>query len=248
MPEEETPWPDVPAEELIRQGAGALGIALAPEETDRYGAALRELLEWNRRMNLTAADDARALAVKHVLDSLTYFRALEAGAGTRVLDVGTGAGFPGMVIKIHAPETPVVLLDSTRKKLDFVEHLAAALGLSGVSVIHARAEDAGRDRRWRGQFDVVVARAVAELRVLAELCLPFVRVGGHFLAMKGPRGDEELEAAGRALSLLGGEVERVVPLSLPFGAGERRLILIRKRRPTPPAYPRKAGTPARKPL
>ncbi|HOJ20042.1 MAG TPA: 16S rRNA (guanine(527)-N(7))-methyltransferase RsmG [Armatimonadota bacterium] len=240
--------PDRPAEELIREGAESLGIPVGPGELGQYAAYVRELLDWNQRMNLTAVTDAREIAVKHILDSLTCFLAVSAGKGVRVLDIGTGAGFPGMVLKIHAPETPLTLLDSTRKKLDFLEHLAKALGLSGVETLHARAEDAGRDRRYRERFDLVTARAVAELRVLLELCLPFVRVGGLFLAMKGPRGDEEVGPAKRALSLLGGEIERVIPFSLPFGAGERRLILVRKRRPTPAAYPRKAGTPSRAPL
>lgn len=240
--------PDRPAAELIREGAEALGIPLAPGEPERYATYERELLDWNQRMNLTATTDPREIAVKHVLDSLTCFLAVSAGKGARTLDVGTGAGFPGMVLKIHAPETPLVLLDSTKKKLDFLAHLAEALGLAGVETLHARAEDAGRDRRHRERYDLVTARAVAELRVLLELCLPFVRVGGAFLAMKGPRGDEEVAPAKRALSLLGGEIERVVPLSLPFGAGERRLILVRKRKPTLPAYPRKAGTPSRTPL
>lgn len=238
--------PERPAEELLAEGAAELGISLAPGELDRYAVYTRELIEWNQRMNLTATADAREIAIKHVLDSLTLFRAAPAGA--RTLDVGAGAGFPGMVIGIHAPETSLALLDSTRKKLDFLDHLAGVLGMAGVETIHARAEDAGRDRRYRGQFDLVVARAVAELRVLVELCLPFARVGGIFVAMKGPRGDEELPPAKRALSLLGGELERVIPLSLPFGAGERRLIVVRKRKPTPPAYPRKAGEPGRKPL
>lgn len=245
---EQTELPDRPAPELLREGAAALGIPLSPEELAQFAVYEQELLDWNQRINLTATSDPREIAVKHILDSLTCFLAVPIGAGMRVLDVGTGAGFPGMVIRIHAPDTSVVLLDSTRKKLLFLEHLARVLGLTGVETVHARAEDAGRDRRYRERFDLVVARAVAELRVLLELCLPFVRVGGAFLALKGPRGDAEVDPAGRALTILGGEVERVVPLSLPFGAGERRLILVRKRRPTPPAYPRSAGVPARKPL
>lgn len=250
MTEADETWrlPDRPAAELLREGAESLGLSLSPAEMARYEAYTRELVAWNQRMNLTATDDPREIAVKHLLDSLTCFLAIQAGAGTRTLDVGTGAGFPGVVIKIHAPETPLTLLDSTRKKLDFLTHLAETLGFPDVATIHARAEDAARDRRIRERFDLVVARAVAELRVLLELCLPFVRVGGVFLAMKGPRGDEEVSPAARALTLLGGEIERVLPLSLPFGAGERRLIVVRKRRPTPRGYPRKAGTPAKSPL
>ncbi len=240
--------PDRPARELLREGAEALGIPLAPGEEERYALYERALLEWNQRMNLTATSDAREIAVKHVLDSLTCFSAVRVDAGARLLDVGTGAGFPGVVMKIHTPKVRLTLLDSTRKKLDFLEHLAKALGFTDVATLHARAEDAGHDRRHRERFDLVVARAVAQLRVLLELCLPFVRVGGTFLAMKGPRGDEEVGPSARALSLLGGEIERVVPLSLPFGAGERRLIVVRKHSPTPPAYPRQAGTPAKTPL
>lgn len=240
--------PQRPVADLLREGADALGISLAPEEIGRYETYIRELLDWNQRMNLTAAHEPGEVAVKHVLDSLTCVRAVKLGRGVRTLDVGTGAGFPGVVLKIHAPDLPLTLLDSTRKKLDFLEHLTGVLGFTDVATLHARAEDAGHDRRHRERYDLVVARAVAELRVLLEFCLPFVRVGGTFLAMKGPRGDEETAPARNALATLGGTLERVIPLSLPFEAGERRLIVVRKRRPTPAAYPRQAGAPSKSPL
>ncbi|MDH7568233.1 MAG: 16S rRNA (guanine(527)-N(7))-methyltransferase RsmG [Armatimonadota bacterium] len=232
----------------IRDGAEGLGILLSDEELERYRLYLETLQEWNQRMNLTAARDPLELAVKHFLDSLTCFLVTAADTPLRVLDVGTGAGFPGVVLKIHAPQWHLTLLDSTRKKVAFLEHLVGLLGLQQTDTLHARAEEAGRLPAYRERFDLVVARAVAELRVLAEWCLPFVRVGGLFVAMKGPRGDEEAPAAKSAVAQLGGEIEQVKPLVLPFGAGERRLVLVRKRRPTPRAFPRAAGAAARRPL
>lgn len=240
--------PNLSPEELLQEGAESIGIPLAPEEVNRYLLYAHAVRDWNARMNLTATSDVSELLVKHILDSLTCFRVVQAGASVRTLDVGTGAGFPGMVIKIHSPPTPLTFLDRTRKKLMFLEHLACLLGLTGIEIVHARAEEAGRDPTYRERFDLVVARAVADLPVLLELCLPFVRVGGCFLAMKGPQGEAELERAKQALSLLGGVLERKACCHLPFGAGKRRLLLFGKSHPTPLAYPRRPGVPERRPL
>lgn len=224
----------------------------AVELLDAYLAAVRQ---WNERVNLTAITGEREMVVKHVLDSATVLGAVELRPGQRLLDVGSGAGFPGVVLKILCPEVAVDLLESLGKRCRFLEHVRAklvALGLrgaeDGLRVLQGRAEDWGRRPGHREGYDVVVARAVATMRVLAEYCLPFVRVGGLFVAMKGPGVEEELGAAGRALGVLGGEVDRVVEVELPEGAGRRNLVVVRKVAPVPEAYPRKAGVPERRPL
>jgi len=216
------------------------------------------LVEWNRVMNLTAITDADEVRVKHFEDSLTLVPYLDRLEARSLIDVGTGAGFPGIPLKIVRPELKVVLLDSLRKRVDFLNAVIHELGLEGIEAVHARAEDAGRDKRFRGEFDCASARAVAEMRVLMEYCMPFVRVGGSFLAMKGPAEEEY----GKALKVLRGSIvsDDVFVLSK-AGRGEyfpentlgegqfvRRIICVSKDGETPGQYPRKAGLPARKPL
>ncbi|HHY93382.1 MAG TPA: 16S rRNA (guanine(527)-N(7))-methyltransferase RsmG [Firmicutes bacterium] len=233
--------------ELLRKEAAELGVELDPRAVElllRYGA---ELSEWNERVNLTAIREPVEVIRKHFVDALSALPYLPAGEG-RLVDVGSGAGLPGLPLKIVRPALQVVLVESVGKKAEFLRHAAAALGLQGVDVYQGRAEDAGRDPTLRESFAVATARAVAELRVLAELALPLVQLGGVFIAFKGPEVDAELEAAGRAVAVLGGAVEGVRRLSLPGESGRRTLVLMRKVAPTPAAYPRGAGRPAKKPL
>ena len=211
------------------------------------------LREKNKVMNLTAVDDDQGIAMKHFIDSLTlcsYIREEEEKAGgktIRLADVGTGAGFPGLPLKISMPELDVTLMDSLAKRLNFLGEVVERLGLEKVSLVHTRAEDGGRDKKYREKYDVVTARAVARLPVLAEYCLPFVKVGGVFLAMKG-HAEEEVQDAGKAIATLGGTIEKTDTFTLPGTDMERTVVVIRKIRPTPPKYPRKAGTPAKEPL
>lgn len=246
--------------ELLRLGlaelGGAAGVAACGDE------AVLEALEWhlekvaqeNRVQNLTAITDPREMVVKHTLDSAAVLGAVTLAAGERALDVGSGAGFPGVVLQLLVPDAQVVLLDSNRKRCAFLERLAADLVARGVrgagqlEVRWGRAEDEARLAGMRERFDLVVARAVAELRVLLEYTLPFSRLGGRVVAMKGPGGQEEVGQAGNALRVLGGEVERVHRIVLPEGAGERVLIVVRKVMATPGEYPRRPGVPARRPL
>ena len=216
------------------------------------------LAAWNRVMNLTAITGEQEVLVKHFEDSLTLLPYLERANAGSLIDVGTGAGFPGIPLKIVLPDLKVVLLDSLRKRVDFLNEVIRELGLSGIEAVHARAEDAGRDKRFRGKFDCAAARAVAEMRVLMEYCMPFVRVGGCFLAMKGPAEEEYAHA----LKVLHGSVvsdelfmlsvsgrAEYVPGTVPAeGQFVRRIICISKESETPGQYPRKAGLPARKPL
>lgn len=238
--------------QLLAEGLLSYGLAV-PEETVRaMGQHLAMVADWNQRVNLTAITDEEGMVVKHALDSALALLVAPLRAGMRVLDVGTGAGFPGVPLKLMVPGIDLVLLDSLQKRCRFLEavseQVVAPLGGGTAEVVWGRAEEVGRQADYRECFDLVTARAVAELRVLAEYCLPFVRVGGQFLAMKGPGAQAEVEGAARAIRILGAEVKEVRSVSLPGGHGERTLILMGKTGDTPPQYPRKAGTPERKPL
>lgn len=229
-------------EQRIAQGLEALGLAGrvpedAAETLARYG---RELLEQNKVMNLTAIREEDGVARLHMLDcaALLTVPGLDFDQKT-LIDVGTGAGFPGLVLKILVPSLEVTLLDSLQKRLDWLKGTAQALELEGVHTLHARAEEASRLPQYREQFDLAAARAVAELRVLAELCLPYVKVGGLFLAMKSVDCAAELEDANRTIQALGGGVEALWDHAIPGAGVTHRIIAIRKLSPTPEAYPRK---------
>lgn len=234
--------------EILASGAAELGITLDEDQLDRFDAFTGLLLEWNQRLNLTRITDPEEIAVKHYLDSLSLLAAIEVAPNASLIDVGTGAGMPAIPLKIARPDLTVTMLDSVRKKLTFIETAVQELGLNEVKTVHARAEDAGRDKQYRERFDFTVSRAVARLSVLSELCMPFCKVGGWFVAYKGPDAAEEIAEAGNAVGKLGGRIARMEELSLPGGEGGRTLILIRKERRTPAGYPRKAGVPEKLPL
>lgn len=238
-------------EALAQALSDPLFSSLAPLLTDeaREGIAqfVVRLVEANRNLNLTAITTPLEAATKHVADSLTCLLVGAWPEGGTVCDLGTGGGFPGMVVSIVRPDLKTNLIDSVAKKLAFLSTAADELGLT-CHTVHARAEEAGRDPAFRETHDTVVARAVARLPVLAEYCLPLVKVGGWFIAMKGPDGKEELKEAERALGILGGHVDEVKQVMLPLDAGHRTLIAIRKERPTPSGYPRRPGLPSKKPL
>lgn len=225
-----------------------LGLELNGEQLDQFGRYYQRLVEGNRRLNLTAITEEKDVYIKHFYDSLTLTVRLPVTQLESVIDVGTGAGFPGIPLKIAFPHLQVVLLDSLNKRISFLQQLTEELGLTGVECVHGRAEEVARRRQYRESFDLATARAVAWLNVLAEYCLPFVRVGGWFTAMKGPDISEEIEESNRAVEKLGGADVDPVSLSLPQGLGERHLLMIRKESPTPKTYPRKPGTPSRKPI
>lgn len=226
---------------------GPLVPLLTVEAKERITQFASRLVETNQALNLTAITSAQDVAVKHVADSLTCLLVGEWATGAAVCDVGTGGGFPGMVIAITRPDLKVRLVDAVAKKLAFLSTVAGELGVS-VDVRHGRAEELGRDKQMRESHDLVVARAVARLAVLAEYCLPLCKVGGWFVAMKGPGVTEELDEARRALEILGGRVAGVLEVELPLGAGKRTLISVYKERPTPSTYPRRPGIPSKKPL
>ncbi len=205
------------------------------------------IIETNRTLNLTRLVEPREMAIKNVLDSLGVLR-LKWPQELHVLDLGTGAGFPGVPLAICRPKWNVVLLDSLRKRLRFLGEASVDLGLSNVTTLHARAEDAGQDKKHRQTYDLVVSRAVAHLPVLLELATPLVKVGGYFVAYKGSEAEVEIEASSRAMESLQVVLEQVFPMNLPLAMGGRNLLVFKKQASTSAAYPRKAGIPNRQPL
>ncbi len=237
-------------EKLVR-GTRELGISLSEEHLTRFETYYRELVEWNRRFNLTAITDYEAVQVRHFLDSLSCLLALPTRClreGIRIIDVGTGAGFPGIPLKIVCPHIVLTLVEATRKKVTFLEHLIDQLGLEDVRVIHGRAEELGRQRAHRERYDWALARAVAEMPTLVEYLLPLVRVGGAMLAQKGESAPAEVHAAAEAIRILGGEVRRLVPVHLHGIAETRYLVIVDKVAATPEQYPRRPGIPSKRPL
>lgn len=235
--------------EKLKAAAEKLGLPLTPQQLEQFQVYYQELIDWNRRLNLTAITDYEEVQVKHFLDSLTVVLALKSPfRGIRLIDVGTGAGMPGMPLKIALPDIELVLLDATRKKAVFLEHIVQRLNLESVQVVVGRAEEIAHRPEYRQQFDLVLSRAVADLSVLVELTLPFCAVGGRFIAQKKGDIEEEVQAAQRAISIMGGRLAEVKSIGMPEFADERRLVAIDKIGETPPQYPRRSGMPAKRPL
>ena len=233
------------AYELLEQTAASWGLALSVRQIEQLRTYAALLLRWNERLNLTRITTPDGIVVRHFLDSLTC--ALYWGAPASLIDVGAGGGFPGIPLAIARPGLQLTLVESVAKKADFLHHAASELALPTVTVLSARAEAVGRDGAHREQYDVAVARAVAELRVLAEYCLPLVRVGGRFLAPKGGQSEQEIAAAVGAIERLGGQLQVVAPVLLP-GREPQALVVVEKITPTPALYPRAVGIPAKRPL
>lgn len=233
-------------ETMLSEGAAAFSAGLGAGQTARLMKYKELLLEWNTKINLTAIEEDRDIIIKHFIDSLSILPYLR-NTSERLVDVGTGAGFPGIPVKIAYESTKVLLLDSLDKRVTFLKTVIGELGLEGIDALHARAEEAGADPLYRESYDVSVARAVANLPVLLEYCLPLVKTGGIFIAMKGS-STEELGASKKALEILGGEIEEVRELTLPFSDITRNIVVVKKLRQTPTKYPRKPGKPAKEPL
>ena len=208
----------------------------------------KELLEWNQKFNLTAIRDVESIRTKHFLDSYSCVLAWKANPPNRLIDVGTGAGFPGIPLKIIYPTMHVTLVESVGKKAMFCQHVVKTLGLENVEVIQARAEDLGQNPAHRESYDWAVARAVANLNILSEYLLPLVKLGGTMLAQKGETGPAEAQSAEKAMKILGGKLKQLIPVNLPGVADDRYLVLVDKVAATPPKYPRKAGIPMKMPL
>ncbi len=223
-----------------------LGIKISAGQAVKFQKYMELLVKWNEKLNLTAITEPEEILEKHFLDSLTTLLACKPKDGSKMLDVGTGAGFPGVPIKIVRPDLQVTLLDGSNKRLNFLGELCSELGVE-CRRVHKRAEEAGLDKAMRENFDIVTARAVAQLRILCEYCLPLVKMKGYFIAMKGPGANEELFEARNALDILGGDKVDIKQVQLP-NAGERNLIVVRKLSFTPKGYPRHGGTITKHPL
>lgn len=235
-------------EKLIRDAQALFNVHLTGRSVLALSTYEKELLSWNQKFNLTAIRDVEGIRTKHFLDSFSCVLAWKANPPSRLIDVGTGAGFPGIPLKILYPSMQVTLVESVGKKAMFCQHIVELLRLDGVEVLNARAETVGQDPAHREKYDWAVARAVAKLNVLSEYLLPLVKVGGTMLAQKGESGPAEVQSAEHAIKLMGGKLGQVIPLNLPGVVEDRYLVLVDKVHAAPPKYPRKAGMPNKEPL
>jgi 16S rRNA (guanine527-N7)-methyltransferase len=235
----------------LRAGAQRLNVQLSERQLAMFQVYYDDLVAWNQRFNLTAITDYEQAQIRHFIDSLSCLLAIKSAPGDRPLlciDVGSGAGFPGIPLKITCPQMRIVLLEATGTKVDFLHHVIDALDLRDIRAVWGRAEEAAQDPAHRERYDLVFARAVAALPVLAEYTLPFCRLGGQVVAQKGASAQEEAQSAEHAISILGGRVQRVIPVELMGLAEARNLVVIDKVARTPDRYPRRPGIPAKRPL
>lgn len=250
-------------QEILVDGAKELGIELSKKQVNQFLIYLEILQDWNKRMNLTSLKDPKEIIITHFLDSLTILKAIDIDdvlclprlirdyrdyKEISAIDIGTGAGFPGVPLKILRPQTPLSLLDSSRKRIDFLRYLSKSLKLKGLEIIWGRAEDYGRREGYRERYDIVLARALARLNVLVELGIPFLKVKGLFIAQKGQNLSRELEEARRTIEILGGELKGIISLRLPLSRKSRKLVIIEKILETPERFPRRPGIPQKRPI
>lgn len=232
----------------FQKDIAALGVSLTDEQINQFLKYYELLVEWNGFMNLTAITEYDEVMKKHFVDSLSLIKTYDVSRNVSVIDVGTGAGFPGLALKIAYPNLQVTLLDSLNKRISFLNEVIGQLGLSGVEAVHGRAEDFAKPDKLREKFDLCVSRAVANMSTLSEYCLPFVKVGGEFISYKSEKIAEELVSAKNAISLLGGRLDRSEEFMLPNSDIYRNLVAIKKIKNTPKKFPRKAGLPSKEPL
>ncbi len=232
----------------FKNDLSALGVVLSDCQIEQFLTYYEMLVDWNQKMNLTAITEYEEVLKKHFIDSISLIKAYDVTKDSKVIDVGTGAGFPGLALKIAYPNLQVTLLDSLNKRIHFLDAVIESLGLKEVETIHGRAEDLAKPDMLREKFDLCVSRAVANLSTLSEYCLPFVKQGGQFISYKSEKISEEMEAAKRAITILGGNVVNQVEFFLPNSNIYRNLFVIEKVRETPLKYPRKAGLPAKEPI
>ena len=237
---------DFISKDLLKSEAEKFSVLLDEKALERFDTYARLLVEWNEKINLTAITEPDEIVIKHFVDSLTVFSAINIPEGAKVIDVGTGAGFPGVAMLIARPDLDVTLLDSTNKKLNVIRDILENIGLD-ANIVHKRAEEAGQSKDFREQYDFATARAVSNLRDLSEYCLPFVKVGGTFISMKSAKADEEIEDGRKAISVLGGKIREKKNFLL-GEAGERTIIMIEKSSTTPAKYPRPSAKIAKNPI
>ena len=235
--------------EQFKSSLAEAGIQLNDQQMAQFNRYFELLVEWNEKINLTAITALEEVYLKHFYDSLTVAMHVEmSDQEYRLVDVGSGAGFPSIPLKIALPNLDITIVDSLNKRINFINEVVNELGLEGVHAYHDRAETFGQNPQFRGQFDFATARAVARLNLLAEFCLPLVKKDGQFLAMKAQKSDDEIEEAKHAIAILGGKFVEDIQFDLPAEAGERHILRIEKPKETPNKYPRKPGKPAKSPL
>ena len=246
---------NISKEEHLSSLSKKLNIELSKDQIDAFLKYYELLIDWNKKINLTAITEFEDVCLKHFVDSMSIVNAFssfdeaqEFLRGKTLIDVGTGAGFPGVCLKILFPELNITLMDSLDKRIKFLNEVIKELSLKKITTVHARVEDAAKDAKYRESFDFATARAVASLPVLSEYCLPFVKVGGYFLPYKSEKVLEEISISSNALCILGGKIESEHSFSLPDSDLQRTILFIRKENKTPDKYPRKAGTPLKAPL
>ena len=232
--------------EKFRQGLSNLKLELTEKQIEQFLKYYEMLIEKNKVMNLTAITEYDEVIEKHFLDSISLCQVYDLSKPVKILDMGTGAGFPGVPLKIAFPEIEITLADSLNKRIKFLDEVIAELGLQKVTTVHARAEELARNKEHRENYDLVVSRAVANLSTLGEYCIPFVKMGGNFISYKSGEVDEEVNAAGKAIKILGGQIKEVYKFDL--SDQKRSFVTIEKIKTTPKTYPRKAGTPSKEPL
>lgn len=233
---------------FLEKAVSEYGVELSEKQLQQFQRYYELLIEWNEKINLTAITEPQEVAVKHFIDSVSAWDEKRFEGAKSIIDVGTGAGFPGIPLKIFQPQLKLVLLDSLNKRIKFLQTVVDELQLDNVECIHARAEEGAKNPKLRENFDIAVSRAVARLPVLAEYCIPFVKVGGTFAALKGMKFAEEAEEGKKALQILGGSEPVSVEKKLPGLDDKRAVIYVKKIKSTPKKYPRKAGTPDKDPL
>lgn len=235
-------------EKLVHESQTLFNLHITTAQVTALLMYEKELLDWNQKFNLTAIRDTDSIRTKHFLDSFSCVLAWKSSPPNRLVDIGTGAGFPGIPLKILYPNLKLTLVESVGKKAMFCQHMVRVLGLEHVEVIQARAEDLGQNPQHRETYDWAVARSVANLNVLSEYLIPLAKVGGNVLAQKGESGPAEAQSAEKAMELLGGKLKQLIPVHLPGVADDRYLVVMEKVAATPPKYPRKPGIPMKMPL
>ncbi|GIM28976.1 ribosomal RNA small subunit methyltransferase G [Clostridium polyendosporum] len=234
--------------ELIETACKSVDMSLTKEKYDKFMLYKDLLKEWNEKINLTAITEDEEIVKKHFIDCIKAFNAEAFKEAQNIIDVGTGAGFPGLPIAIMRDDVKVTLLDSLNKRINFLNEVVAKLSLNNVTTIHSRAEDGARKKELREKFDISTSRAVANMSVLSELCMPYVKINGNFIALKGPSVEEELNEAKNAITTLGGELIDVIKVDIEKTDLRHNLVIVKKVKQTPGVYPRKAGTITKKPL
>ncbi len=233
----------------LKQGVKALNIDITDEQLKKFDKYISLLIQWNKKMNLTAIVEPEAIIVDHFLDSISILGEMNVEDHHSIIDVGTGAGFPGIPIKIMKPHVKLVLLDSLKKRIEFLKAVAEELELYHIEIIHSRAEILAREENYREIFDFVVSRAVAPLNILAEYCIPFAKVGGYFVSYKGPAANKELLEAGKAINILSGQKNPLIrKVPVPYSQKTHKLVIIQKDTKTPKKYPRSPGKIKKSPL